>query len=66
MTDIPDLLERVEHCPHCQMNWRMFPPARITSFDAAFKQFETGDVRCVECKTVFTRAALLSLSQDQK
>lgn len=41
-------------CPKCGMNWVMFPPARIEDIHPKTKRLhKTGEVRCVECKTLF-------------
>jgi hypothetical protein len=53
-TDEPNFDWLPKKCPTCSMNWTMFPPAPIQRVNPAGRGFVlTGQVRCVECKSVF-------------
>ena len=50
---------RCGRCPHCRLNWTLFPPARIDEEAEVdgHKHWRPGpQVRCVECKSVFNFA----------
>lgn len=53
-----DDFNRDDRCPGCGLTWWLFPPARIDEsvvIDGR-STFRPGpDVRCVECKRVYSR-----------